>query len=404
MNESKNISASNSKHAFLVRHARRFMVAAFIFALAGLGIYEASEERELSLRLLDVGVYVGMAVIYGFGFFWCFPEFLGTTVYMDRRTLWLRWSDFARLAAAFAITIVAIAILWGAIENLGPALAVGSLILAILFIAASVVASEEYMGRTMERGTEPPSSGWKAVARKQTGHLGSIVRWLTSRRALLVGGALLLASVLLPMDLSLFSVPPKGYEILFGADAKWGTTYSYHQTLAFLDRHLHNWIYRFDIVLAVGCLIAVLIGRRGDGLRRNRLLARVAGVAALYEVSNKSLFLVGLSESLPEPLLFAISTVVWIAPVVYWRWRVRGVPRESNQARLTVMVLLLPVFFVFPGFLSAIGVLGALGYVAAVMGILLLWWGLVQSEWEWTEQCSPSRPKVKQEREEQCTA
>lgn len=395
-----NSPASRAADTMRVTNAnrlRRLLVLASIFALAGIGLWAVIGTNELKDHILALYLTIGPAAVYWFGYLHCLPDVLGVPVSDKEGTLLRRWSDFARLTAAFAASLW---IIWsvaslvhsgllaspqgglaGILKDLFTRLTVALVPPFLMF--AGVAASEQYLACTMTQGNPAGSGGWRAALRRLVGRLGYVaVGLLRVKRALSLGSALVLVSLLLNITLmgSCGGDPRKGYEIITGR-AVWITAQQAgrSETMKLIVAQLGRWTYVLGLAVAVTCLAAVLAGRHGDRLRKSKAMVIITGVLALYGACD---FTFGWARTLdfPEAVVFVIFASACILAPTLWVWRARQ-PRQWNQTRLAIMIALLPVMF----FTFAFGVFTAFpdlhGLGSFLFGMLMLWWGLVQSRW-----------------------
>jgi hypothetical protein len=78
---------------------------------------------------------------------------------------------------------------------------------------------------------------------------------------------------------------------------------------------------------------------------------------------------------------------MWIAPITIWLSFARGEEGRRNHTRLAVMVYYLPIFLLAFAVLPFYTYL-ARGFGSFIVGMLLVWWGLVRSQWEMTQKQS----------------
>jgi len=380
---------------------RRSFAATCILGLVGFGLYGAWLTRGHVGNILGALVATLLpATAYTLGYFHRLPEALGAMQATQKRTLWQRWSDFARLSAFFAICLT---LLWGIDikDDLFSRNLLGkqwsdaiNILLGVLLttslMAACVVASEEYLARTMDRGNTAGISGWRSSARRLVGSWGAaILKPLRAKRSLSLGSVLALASLFLnsTAEFGCGTIPHKGYEIVSGK-AAWVTAQSVEQAdkLQAVVAQAGRWMYSLGLVLALVVLAAVLAGSAGDALRRSRAIMVLAGSLAVFFLCDYTLAWVYLADTVvPKKLTFAVRAAVWIVPISLWLWRARGDAKSWDRTRLAVTVLYLPIFFasffLLVGLFS-LGLEDILGYISLLVGMLLIWWGLVQSQWE----------------------
>lgn len=384
---------------------RRLFAASAILVLAGIGIVTAwrgSHPLGLERFLFALVVTLAPAAAYAFGYFRALPEVLGAEGAAQRTSLLQRWSDFARLTSAVAIIIMWIC--WAAIIvkhfrgmvislkqmpsmvdvfvlgtlTTRPDLCVIGALLAAALMAMCVVASEEYLARTMEQMGPSPATGWRTVARKVVGKCG---RWLGARLhakpALVLGSGLLLFSLVARADLF------EGYGLLVVTGQQSWPTAEYTlvgPTLTILCQ-VGRWMYVAGLVIALLALGAVAMRSLGDRLRRSYGLMFISTVIALFGLCDLTLGVARLDSMVPAVLNFAILGMVWILPIALWVRRERGGRAHWDRTRLAVMIFYLPV--VFAGLaLFPLALILVPSYASFLIGSVLLAWGFTQSRRE----------------------
>ncbi len=340
---------------------RRALVAASILVLAGLGVYEAWSAERWDLGLLGLAGTLGPAAAFAFGYFRNLPDVLGASAVRQRGTLWQQWSDFARLTAAVAVLITWIGTATLLIEsilknNMAMVDAAETLIWPIavtLLMAGCVGASEQYLAHTLsgEYGSGSGAVGWRAIVRRLVGFFRTtLAKWISAKRALVTGSTLVMASLILTTTLmgSCADEPGKGYEIVSGK-AVWITAEQTNLAglLKYVVAQLDRGIYVLGLAVAFGGLAAVLAGRAGDALRRNRILAAASGVIAIFGICDYTFAWARFSRSIiPNEGMVAIWIAVWVLPIMLWLRRARRGESQGDWTRLAVMILYLLVCFV----------------------------------------------------------
>src|ERR1700690_1618498 len=181
-----------------------WLAGAGIAALSGFGLYHTFDEwvhRQIESGLIVLGSSVGLAVAYGFGYFWCLPEALNNVAHTRNRTLLCRWSDYALLTSFISLVIINIAyirVIWANFWFISLGLAVPILILCTSLLVTCVAGSERYLGWTMERGETIHETGWRDRIRgamRRSG--GRLISLAGTEKALVIGGGFALLSIFL---------------------------------------------------------------------------------------------------------------------------------------------------------------------------------------------------------------
>lgn len=361
-------------HGKVAQAWKLWIAGAAIGALTFVGFFLAitrwQESWEFALILL--GSFVGPAVAAAFGYFWCLPEVLGGICHDRERTLLQKWSDFALLCSFFGILVVEAAYIQVIREvfdyiSLPRALAV--LIASPWALAACVAASKEYLSWTMPIAESRRRSGWRDRVRNGMEWCGSLpVKLLTTKVALLVGAALVLASLVLVESRDIFGPELKGYEVAAGANVRT------HFGIPFVLDWTQRGSYLLGILVAVLALAGVLIKGARRRIRESRMLAGMAGILSLLEVTK-----LAVTWQLPSTgiTLVMLWPILWLVPIVLWLMTSRGNSEGWDRTRVAIMVFYLLLFLLWLGFLPFVAYLGV-GYGVFVTGMLLLWWGFVQ--------------------------
>ena len=167
---------------------------------------------------------MGPAAIYVFGYFRTFPDALGTGTKSYNDSVLQRWSNLARMSSGLAIIITCIC--WASIATkhfrgivvplkqtpsvinlfvMGtlsamPGVCIIGAILAAALITICVVASEQFLARTMGSMSPCPDKNWGAIVLRIVGRCGGwLARFLRPKSTLVLGGVLLLFSLIAPM-------------------------------------------------------------------------------------------------------------------------------------------------------------------------------------------------------------
>jgi len=384
---------------------RRLFAASAILILAGIGIltaWRAAHPFGLERFLFALGVTLVPAAAYAFGYFCALPEALGTENTAQKSSLLQRWSDFARLTLAVAIIITWIC--WAAIivkhfrvmviplnqvpsmVNLfvvgmlstRPDLCVIGALLAAALMTMCVVASEEYLARTMEQMEPSPATGWRSAARRVVGKCG---RWLGARLrakpALVLGGGLLLFSLVARMDL----FEGYGLQVISGLQS-WPTAeYTLVDPALAILSQVGRWMYVAALVVALLGLVAVAMRRLGDRLRRSYALAFLSTVIALFAACDLTLGVARLDSMVPAVLNAAVLGIVWVLPIAIWAWRAQGDGPLWDRTRIAIMILYLPILCAGLA-LVPLALILVPAYACFLLGAVLLAWGFTQSRRE----------------------
>lgn len=358
-----------------------------VAALTVLAIYQAVlkwHNSEVSDGLMMLGLFAGPAVTYALAYFWCVPEALGGISSDTHRTLHQRWIDFGLLGSFFAAVVILLSYARVIYMNwfyVSLPRAVCLVVVAAWIIPSCVMASERYLNHAIAAGVTGVSSGWRAFVRRIMRGLGAWpVKALGPSSATLLGGVLILMSLALLVDGSIFGSEYTGYQILTNTDsASWGAYSSpiwpmTHEVtlpaLAVADRVL----YGLSLLVALFAIAGVAARRFEKVLPGTRILTAFAGIVALLELTGMATSLVGefIGKWVVVPWL-----ACWAIPIAIWTAKAkRGT--EGDALRIAILVFYLPVFMIAIAFLVFFSYF-AIGYGAFLLGMLLLWWGLVQS-------------------------
>lgn len=362
-------------HEKVVHAWKLWIAAAGIVTLTVIGFYLGITRWQSDTQdaLMLFGCFVGPAIAAAFGYLWCLPEVLGGVCRDQERTVLQEWSDYALLCSFIGILLVEgsyLRVIW-------MARAIAILILCPWILTACVVASKEYLSWTISSSASRSRTGWRNRARSGMEWWGNrLVRLLSTNVALVVGGVLVLASLVLVESGAIFGTEYKGYEIAAGASTRvsfWDLAGSLRPRVLVL-LWAHQGTYLLGILLAVLALIAVVAHRSGRRIPGNRIFAALAGILSLQEVT--SLAVTWRREDTGTPL-FVLWLILWAVPIVIWLMSKRSDVESWSRTRVAIMVLYLPVFLLWLGFLPFVTYLG-IGYGAFVAGMLLMWWGFLQ--------------------------
>jgi hypothetical protein len=386
---------------------RRLFAASAILILTGIGIltaWRAAHPFGLEKFLFALVVTLAPAAAYAVGYFCALPEVLGTETAAERSSLLQRWSDFARLTSAIAIIITWIC--WAAIIvkhfrgmvislkqmpsmvdvfvlgalTTRPDLCVIGALLAAALMTICVVATEQYLVRTMERMGPSPAAGWRTVARRVVGKCG---RWLgahlCAKPALVLGTGLLLLSLVARMDL----FGGYGLEVVSGRQS-WPTAeYTLEDPALAILSQVGRWMYVAALVIALLGLAAVAMRRLGDRLRRSYALVFLSTVIALFAACDLTLGVARLDSMVPAVLNVAVLGIVWVLPIAIWAWRAQGDGPLWDRTRIAVMILYLPILCAGLA-LVPLALILVPAYACFLLGAVLLALGFTQSRREVT--------------------
>jgi hypothetical protein len=348
-------------------------------------------------------------------FMLCVPEVMGIT-FKRKATLRERWSGFVRWTAAGAAAVIFLfwcfTAIYVAISDDGglsrhyasplgftkffgrSAAIVAISLFASLLVLAAPAASEKYLLPGIPHDPSPSGIGWRAAIARWVGRCGAwFLKLFSVKLALFLGAALILASLILPMDVDYYpGFKSGGYSVLVNARMLPTSAYTIHgdavqRTVARLQQDL----YVISLLLGLAALVSVAAGKRGIIIRTFRPLLILSGILALFVTTDYAFaylrFMTDgipifggptLSERIMENLIlaqwlvvFALSLALWFIPT-----RPMGETRERN--RIVAMILILPPFC-FALFWLSFAVLGTAGYAALWIGSLFLWWGFLQS-------------------------
>ncbi len=384
---------------------RRLFAASAILILAGIGIltaWKAAHPFGLERVLFALMVTWAPAAAYAFGYFRALPEVLGAEGAAQRSSLLQRWSDFARLTSAVAIVITWTC--WAAIIvkhfrgmvlslkqmpsvvdlfvlgtlTTRPDLCVIGALLAGALMTMCVVASEEYLARTMEQIGPRPARGWRTAVRRTVGKCGTwLGASLRAKRALVLGSGLLLFSLVARMDL----FEGYGLQVVSGRQSWPMAEYTLVDPALAILSQVGRWMYVAALGIALLGLAAVAMRRLGDRLRRSYALVFLSTAIALFAACDLTLGVARLDSMVPSVLNFAVLGMIWVLPIAIWVWRTQGDSGHWDRTRIAVMILYMPV--VFAGLaLVPLALILVPAYAFFLLGSVLLAWGFTQSRRE----------------------
>jgi hypothetical protein len=334
-------------------------------------------------------LFVMPAVVYQMGFFHYIPELLGRTNHAaEARPESARWTSLL-LAAQWIFAPLAF-VFWAWSAGASEFLSVESLVVYLatgfwVFVAAVICAAlRRYVGLR--------SAGSLVVEKKSAilhpadwliGHLKPDI-------AVPMGAGLVLLSLGLYSSLGSWGDGRYGYEVLTGA-APWITSQQLSGAYE-LGRQELFWVGRSFYVLGISlAAITAFFWIRGRAhptyLRRlaPRLeaITTLAVLIALFVISDLFFGFLVLDEKLPARAVHAINVfrvAYWLGPVALWSLRklLPALQSRWEQWQGAFIVLYLPLVLANSAVLALLTMLRAFGYQAFLLGILLLWWGLLQ--------------------------
>lgn len=403
----------------------RFRIRSFprlflILALAALPVFVGLYAGWKSPDNLEDGIlFVALVFIPSafcvLGFMFCSPEVMGVAS-IRRASLPERWSGFVRWTAAIAAAAISLswsfAAVYGAISHgadlpghhaslLGftkffgrlTAILAASLFASLLVLAAAV-ASEEHLLPGIHHDRIPSGTDWRATITRWVGRCGGwSLKLFSVKLALFLGAALILASLLLPMDLEYpVGLKAGGYSVLLGDETLPTSAYTiYGVTVHRIVARVEQGLYAIALLIGLAALLSVATGKRGIAIRKFRPLLVGSGVLALFVTTDYSFAYLRfitwgvplfrdptLGERIMENLILALWLVVFALSLVLWftPTRPNGESRERN--RIVAMIFLLPPFC-FALFWFWFVVVEVAGFAAFWIGSLFLWWGFLQS-------------------------
>lgn len=381
---------------------RRLLVAAAVLALVAIGLGIAWREAHplhgqgLLLALLST---MPVAAAYFAGYFRSLPDVLDDEKAQIGPSLGERWAGFARSSSLVALVITLIC--WAAVVMkhfrgivlplnqvpsmvglfvLGtltsrPGVCMGGALISVLLMLACEAASEQYVYRTMAGASGGEAPGGTSTLLRLSGRCGTwLLARLRSKRALVLGGLLVLLSLVARIDV----FEGAGFEIISGS-MRWPTLeYTLPGRIVPAVAQVGRLMYGAGLLVGIVALAAAWSGRRGDGLRRNRWLAFLAVMVALFCACDLALGVARLDTFVPELLNLAALGVVWIVPVAMWARRSREANSSREHNRIAILVLYLPV--VLAGLaLIPVALVLVPGYGFFMIGSVLLALGFLQS-------------------------
>jgi hypothetical protein len=401
------------------RRVRSFPRLFLILALAALPVFvslyagwKSSDHLEDGILFVAVTLLPSAFCILAFTL--CVPEVMGIAS-KRKATLRQRWSGFVRwTAGGFAAVIFlfwCFTAIYGAISPDGglPGLISHllksaklfgrlTLILAICLFAsllalAAAVASEKHLLPASYPNPLPQGTDWPASVTQWMGRCGGwFLKLFSAKLALILGAALILASLILPMDLDYpVGFQSGGYSVLVNARTLPTSAYTiYGVTAYWILARVGQVVYVISLLLGLAALVSVAAGKRGIIIRTFRPLLIASGVLALFTTTDYAfaylrfitcgvLFFgsTTLSERIMENLILIQWLVVFALSLALWLIPSRLDPEVGERNRIVAMILFLPPFL-FALFWLWFAILGVAGYATFWIGSLFLWWGFLQ--------------------------
>jgi hypothetical protein len=341
-------------------------------------------------------VTFGPAAIYAFGYFRTFPEVLRTDTKEHKDSVLQRWSAFARVSSGVAIIITCTC--WASIAAkhfcgivvplqqvpsvinlfvLGtlsamPAVCIVGAVLAAALMTICVVASEQFLARTIGSLPPCPVKNWRTMVLRTVGRCGEwLAKLLKPKSTLVLGGLLLVFSLIAPMD----PFEGSGLEVVKGRQ-HWPTAeYTLVGPALMILSRAGRLMFIAALLMAVLALAAVTMQRRGDRLRKANALAFISTVIAMFALCDLTLGVARLDSTVPPLLNLVVLGLVWVLPIAIWIKRGHSDSARSNRTRIAVMVLYLPI--VLTGLaLLPLALVFIPGYVCFLLGTGFLNLGL----------------------------
>lgn len=402
------------------RRIRSFPRLFLILALAALPVFvslyagwKSSDNLEDGILFVTVTLLPSAFCILAFML--CVPEVMGIAS-KRKATLRQRWSGFVRwTAAGFAAVIFlfwCLTAIYGAISADGGlpglfshllksaklfgrlTLSVAISLFASLLALAAAVASEKHLLPASHPNPLPQGTGWPASITRWVGRCGGwFFKLFSAKLALILGAALILASLILPMDLDYpVGFQSGGYAVLVNARTLPTSAYTIDGVTAYrILARIGQGVYGISLLLGLAALLSVATGNRGIAIRRFRPLLIASGVLALFTTTDYAFahlrlmtygvpILAGptLSERIMENLILIQWLVVFALSLALWLIPSRLDPEVGERNRIVAMILFLPPFL-FALFWLWFAILEVAGYAAFWIGSLFLWWGFLQS-------------------------
>lgn len=357
------------------------LAEAILLVLSAIGLFLTVLHllrHDLEETLLAFGWLFGSAVVYTFGYLWCLPDLLVQSGPEQSRPLRQRWTDFASLSTFLAMLIVVASYaraIWRNQPYVNLPWAIALIVADVWLLAACAVASDRYLSWTMPSGESASISGWRATSRLVVRKVGS---WLLSllgvRRALAIGAVMVLSSLLLTVGGGWLD-GNAGYRILSGQES-WPMAISLnHYTIARVVARGNQLIYLIGLLVAILALASLVPGRLAKFVHRSRMLQ---ATTAMIDLLQLSWIAFGIQDS---EFMLLVAMLVWLVPAAFWLRAAAVGKKDWDHVRLAIMVFYLALFFSGIGFLVVFSYFSP-GFGSFVVGMLLMWWGLVQCEEE----------------------
>ena len=382
------LSADHS-HSHCGARLAQFSLAAYLVGILGTAIYMVATDWRTTTTSAWVAecllLFVMPAVVYQMGFFHFVPELLGRKNHaVVARPVGARCSSLL-LAAQWIFGPLAV-LFWVMDFGGSEVLSAGSLGVYLVtafwvFVAAVVCAAlRRYVGlpsAQAEKATVLHPADW-------------LICRLTPDIAIPVGSVLILGSLALYSSLGSWGAGRYGYEVLTGS-AAWIT--SQHLPSDYeLGKQVLFWVGRSFYVLGISlAAVTAFLWLRGRAHKtyfrrlapRLGTLTTLAVLIALFVISDLFFGFLVLDERIPARAVHAIHVfrvAYWLVPVALWSLRKLLPLLEDRwvQWQGAFIVLYLPLVLANSAVLTLLTMFHAFGYLAFLLGLLLLWWGFVQ--------------------------
>jgi hypothetical protein len=343
-------------------------------------------QGEFELGLMALGCLTGSAIIYAFGYLRCLPDVLGGINRDDTRDLKQRWLDFALLTTFIAILVIVCAYIRAIWENrsyISVAGAVALVVACCWVLPACVVASDKYLSWTMANSEIRSSSGWRARVRQATATWGNwLVKLGGKKPVLAAGGALALLSLFLSLG-DVWLTNSAGYKVVAGRSNWPIPTLGEVPNLGVIMIQVLRGVYLLGLVVAAVALLGLVPGKLARIIQNSRILAILAAAIALLHISNATL---AFDENKSQ---FVLWILIWALPITLWLRGARGGGENWDRIRIALMVFYLPIFLIGIALMVTFTYLTP-GFGSFVVGMLLVWWGLVQCRHEIAQPQDPN--------------